>query len=600
MRDSTPAGTYRFRVRGRHRAAQGSAPAPYKLVSDEFTVSPWDGIEVRDLRVDPAGTVSFADAPVTYPVTYDSPFRYIEDNRHTQDGQVYCQRCTFRPWAESGAIASAQVVFRGAKGKERVVPMRRSGGRWVSKSELGDGWTAVVPPGAVRDGFGNDQRHAGDGMIRAALLALALLGALAAPAAAKKPLPYLAGAAKVTADPAENICLGGYGSCANGAGRTMTHVRDPLWARSLAFGDRDGGSMILVHTTNIGLFASYKTIAGVGSYHVRQEIARRTGVPADHVIVQSDHSHAGPDTIGIWGGVPTSYLELLQEAAIDAGERAWASRRPARDQGRDRRRHRRHLLLRRGGPHRDGRRVPAALRRRREGPRASPRSSNYSPHATVLGSGNKGASGDWPEWAAGMAETSAGGIGLGSVGTLGREDFGALHDGDEGEAEARARLQRMLAEATQSAQAVASTGVDVRTTFIREPVAQPVLLANLLPEGAIDAGGYDISIDRDPAPPWITGDLLGTYAGAARIGDVFFGVAPGRDVPRGPVLPARRAGRARGADPLPPRRVQRLPRLHGAAGHHLREGVPRGRHLPRRLPRGGDPPRRTRAPTTGR
>jgi hypothetical protein len=154
MRDSTPAGTYRFRVRGRHRPAPGAATVPYKLVSDEFTVSPWDGIAVNDLRVDDAGTVSFADGPVTYPVTYKSPFRYILDNRRTQDGQVYCQRCTFRPWAESGSIASAEVVFR-HKGKEKVVAMRRSGGRWVSKSELGDGWTAVVPEGGVRDEYGN-------------------------------------------------------------------------------------------------------------------------------------------------------------------------------------------------------------------------------------------------------------------------------------------------------------------------------------------------------------------------------------------------------------------------------------------------------------
>jgi hypothetical protein len=155
LRDSTPAGSYRFRVRGRHRDAQGTAPARYTIVSDEFTVSPWDGVAVRDLRVDPAGTVSFADDRVTYPVTYDSPFRYILDNRRTQDGQVYCQRCKFRPWAESGAIASAEVVFRSAKGKEKVVAMRRSGGRWVSKSQLGDGWTAVVEPGGVRDGYGN-------------------------------------------------------------------------------------------------------------------------------------------------------------------------------------------------------------------------------------------------------------------------------------------------------------------------------------------------------------------------------------------------------------------------------------------------------------
>ena len=358
---------------------------------------------------------------------------------------------------------------------------------------------------------------------------VALLLAPGAAHAAKK-LPYMVGAGQVSANPTENICLGGYGSCPNGGGRTMTGIKDALWARSIAIGDREGGSMILVHTTNIGLFSSYKTIPGVGAYHIRQAISERTGVPADHVIVQADHSHAGPDTIGIWGGVPTSYLSLLQEAAVDAGEQAWTSRRPARikvgtadgpgitssyDSEPNTRTDDEFRLL--FADDAKGRRI-ATL-------------TNYSPHATVLGSGNKGASGDWPEWAALIAEARYGGIGLGSVGTLGREDFGAEEDGAAGEAEARDRLSRLMTEATAAAQPIADTGVDVRTTFLREPLAQPILLANLIPEGTIDAGGYDLSMDRDTNAPWLTGGLIGTYAGAARVGDVFFGVAPGETFP---------------------------------------------------------------------
>lgn len=359
-------------------------------------------------------------------------------------------------------------------------------------------------------------------------LAIVFALLLAAPAQAG----FEAGGAKVLANPKAPVCLGGYGACANGKGRTMTHVKDPLYARALAFADDRGGALILVHTTNVGLFASYKTIAGVGAYHVRQAIARRTGVPATSVIVQADHSHAGPDTIGIWGGVPTSYLQQLQDAAIDAGVAAWRARRDA--------------VIRVGtadGPGitssyesapnletddefrllwaneaRTGRRLATLV--------------NYSPHATVLGSGNKGASGDWPEWAAQMAEARYGGAGLGSVGTLGREDFGAAEDGAAGEAEARARLDRLFTAATAAGKRIPDRdGVAARTTFIREPIAQPVLLANLVPEGTIDAGGYDLSIDRDVGAPWLTGSLIGTYAGAARIGDVFLGTAPGESFP---------------------------------------------------------------------
>jgi hypothetical protein len=370
-------------------------------------------------------------------------------------------------------------------------------------------------------------------------LTIALVAFLAPSAEAKKKEKphFLVGAAKTSTDPSAPVCLGGYGDCGGeDGGRTMTHVKDPMFARAIAFGDDKGGSFILAHTTNVGLFASYKTIAGVGIYHARQEIARQTGIPADHIVVQADHSHAGPDTIGIWGGVPTSYLKQLQDATVDAAVRAWRARRPAD--------------VRVGVA--DGPGITSSYETepnletddefrllwaddKETGERIAT-FANYSPHATVLGSKNKGASGDWPEWAATMAEERFGGTGLGSVGTLGREDFGASEDGAEGEAEARARLDRMIAEATAAAQKVPASGVDAKTVFIREPIMQPILFANLVPEGTAEtvaggALGYDLSIDRDINAPWLTAATLGTYAGAARIGDVFLGSSPGEPFP---------------------------------------------------------------------
>ena len=381
--------------------------------------------------------------------------------------------------------------------------------------------------------------------MRGLAIAVAALAVFAPVAEAKKPkkpkASFLVGAAKVSTDPAEKVCLGGYGDCGGAdGGRTMTHVKDPMFARAIAFGDSQGGSFLLVHTTNVGLFASYKTIAGVGLYHARQAIAARTGVPADHIVIQSDHSHAGPDTIGIWGGVPVSYLKQLQDATVDAAVQAWKERRPA------------DVFVGLA----DGPGVTSSYgtdpnletddefrllwaKDKATGERIAT-FANYSPHATVLGSKNKGASGDWPEWAATMAEERFGGTGLGSVGTLGREDFGAKDDGAKGEAEARARLDRMIGDATAKAKKVpARRGVDARTVFIREPIMQPILFANLAPEGAAETAtggksgalGYDISIDRDVAPPWLTAATLGTYAGAARIGDVFLGSSPGEPFP---------------------------------------------------------------------
>src|SRR3712207_1863359 len=171
-------------------------------------------------------------------------------------------------------------------------------------------------------------------MARLALILVCLLALAAAPAEAKKKPPkptFQVGAASALTNPPEGqrLCLGGYSDCANGGGRTMTGIRDDLRARALAVSSGKDG-LILVHTTNVGVFASYKGAPGLGAFHLRQEIARRTGLPAENVIVQADHSHSSPDSIGIWGGVPQSYLRLMQDRAADAAVRAWQARRAAR------------------------------------------------------------------------------------------------------------------------------------------------------------------------------------------------------------------------------------------------------------------------------
>jgi hypothetical protein len=364
--------------------------------------------------------------------------------------------------------------------------------------------------------------------VRAALCALLVSFALPSAATAADPPPFEVGAAKADANPptGQLLCLGGYGDCANGKGRTMTGIKDHLYARAIAIGAGRNG-MILVTTTNVGFFAAYKA-PGVGIYHLRQAVAKRTGLSAGSVIVQSDHSHSGPDTIGIWGGVPTEYVKRMQDAAVDASVAAWRARVPADvfvgtaqgtgvtssyrtgpNVGQDQ-----ELRLLWATSKATGKRVGTY--------------TNYSPHATVLGSSNKLASGDWPEWASQIAEARFGGTGVAGVGTLGREDFGTKK-----EADARARLDMLMTRATDAARRVPpDAGVAVRSTFIREPIAQPILELNQLPEGSVNMGGYDLSIDRSTASPFNDGATVGTFAGAARVGDVFFGMSPGEPFPQ--------------------------------------------------------------------
>ena len=45
-------------------------------------------------------------------------------------------------------------------------------------------------------------------------------------------------------------------------------------------------------------------------------------VPAESIVVNSDHSHSGPDLIGLWGGVPVRYLQYVRDQTIRALEEA--------------------------------------------------------------------------------------------------------------------------------------------------------------------------------------------------------------------------------------------------------------------------------------
>jgi hypothetical protein len=148
-----PAGTYRFVVHGVQR--HGGADVPYALTSRSFEVTPWDGITVRDLRVDDRGDVSFVVDPIAYPRTYASPFRYVRD-----DGDpVLCKTCAFRPWASTGAVASATVVVgrpmpTGGFDVRRAVAAHLVDGRWVAATALRPHEVAVIERGGVVDRWG--------------------------------------------------------------------------------------------------------------------------------------------------------------------------------------------------------------------------------------------------------------------------------------------------------------------------------------------------------------------------------------------------------------------------------------------------------------
>jgi hypothetical protein len=181
-RRQTPAGTYRFVVDGRHRPLPSLAARPYRLESTPFTVARWDGITAGDLRLEEDGTVSFgvgpvarhsfgtereyAVGPIDYPDAYASPFRFLDGERRlftyglddASRHQQYCPRCTFRPWADTGELATAAVEVRRPDGSTITVAAApepgEAGARWRTAYPLAEGESARVAPGGLVDRFG--------------------------------------------------------------------------------------------------------------------------------------------------------------------------------------------------------------------------------------------------------------------------------------------------------------------------------------------------------------------------------------------------------------------------------------------------------------
>ena len=192
-RRATPPGTYRFVVRGQRRA--GGRPVAYGIESKPFTVEPWGGISVEDVKLEEARTISFRTGPrherkldkltaqigpIDYPDSYDYEGagvlpRFIEKNfRATRDPAApndasklewYCDECSFRPWIDFGEADLATVTYVHPDGSSTRVPAtRRDDGRWHTSRPLGKADGALVGPGCVQDEYGNFNRDGSRGV----------------------------------------------------------------------------------------------------------------------------------------------------------------------------------------------------------------------------------------------------------------------------------------------------------------------------------------------------------------------------------------------------------------------------------------------------
>src|SRR5947208_13204174 len=270
----------------------------------------------------------------------------------------------------------------------------------------------------------------------AAIAAAALVLAPAAPAKkhrAKAGKPhYEVGIAVRSINPGPDgkfdgqpVYLGGYGIGGGSPvfeGRAATGIlRGGVDVRAIVIGD--GTHYVALADAQLqGWFAATRGGAyGISDVRHAVEQATNGKLKASDVIVQSDHSHSGPDLLGVWGGAPASYRAYVVAQTTRAILDAFHARRTATltygtADGRD-------LLSNQFSYDAANQAMDSDVRvlQARDAQGAVFATLlNFSAHATVLGSSNTKATGDWPEAANRLLEQRFGGTALTIVGTLGR------------------------------------------------------------------------------------------------------------------------------------------------------------------------------------
>jgi hypothetical protein len=383
------------------------------------------------------------------------------------------------------------------------------------------------------------------------LLAVVLvIAAQAAPAAAKPVQPYLVGAASRSINPdpdgtfaGKPVYLGGYGIGGGSPvfeGRPATGVLgEGLSVDAFAVSDRRT-PFVIADVESQGWFVAVKN-GPYGLLDMRREVERRTGgaLPAENVVIQSNHSHSGPDPLGVWGGVPEEYLAYVTERTVDAIVAAYQSMVPATlyygtADGRD-------LLSNQFDYDEANKVVDSDVRvlQARDGKKPLFTLLNFSAHSTVLGSSNTKASGDWTQAANPLLEQRFGGRAVTVVATLGRTqpadrgcaDPGAVTEEAQDLCKIHDYAARVVERAAQAAAAAQPLGrppnVAARSYLVEDAATSALIL------GLEYAGGtFGVPLNRAMTPPWLTGNVLGSVTATARIGDVLLSAGPGEMYPQ--------------------------------------------------------------------
>jgi hypothetical protein len=372
---------------------------------------------------------------------------------------------------------------------------------------------------------------------------------------------YLVGAAIRDITPSGVINLGGFGfgdgstvvSQQLGPGSKAGPNGNHIWSRAMVVSDgRQTVALAVIETQ--GYFVAYES-GPYGLEDMADQVAADThgALPMDHMIIASDHTHHGPDTIGVWGGVTDDYLRFVKQQTVAAIEAAYAGRRFA--------------SIRAGQSEASdliyNQSCPEALNQSRTptytGPDACATSGKdgkvrvvqavapdgavvvtqmvYAAHSTT----NMGSAidGDWPQFLGDYMAASFGGVGIGMEGANGgtqpcrptcsftNPDPNQNPGYTAPDRFTAIRLNYMARVRDALAHASWVTGpVTAARAYIREPVDGP-FAAGLL------SGGADLGapIMRNHESPWIAAQTVRTVASAVRIGSLLYAGTPGEGYP---------------------------------------------------------------------
>ncbi len=351
----------------------------------------------------------------------------------------------------------------------------------------------------------------------------------------------------IVAPPSGNVNLGGFGlGCSPLGCRLSTGVLDPVWARAMVIGNGTTAAAF-VEIDNQGMFAAYKPETGMrGLLDIRKNAAAACPQLAiNRILINTDHSHAGPDTIGAWGGVPASYTNYIHDQAVAAIAAACdtmveadlyvgtVTTLPLPDPNRL-------LNSQFDTPPNDEVDLDLRVIRAFNHATGQPLGTfiNFAAHATVMGSGNTKISPDWPAPVNNNAEAELGGISVTMVADVGRTqpnrgvpsgdtNCALITNGDaRGNCHYGRRVSDLVNQAAANAVPLRGTTISGNRRFFFEPAENGGLLGLLLIGQAIN-----VPISRSEIPPFLEGNTLGTEASAVRVGDTLFACMPGEGYP---------------------------------------------------------------------